>query len=108
VLVCLTSCGFVSGNRARTHDRVSALRTRASRSGETAPYTCAVSPTFRYGAFFFVASALVDVPSARGSFAAVFACLRAHFPAEKIFYDLRLDLRFVWYNGCELNDKDMH
>ena len=37
-------------------------------------------------------------------FAAVFACLKPHFPAQKIFYDLRLDLRFVWYNGCELGD----
>ena len=33
-----------------------------------------------------------------------FACLKSHFPAAKIFYDLRLDLRFVWYNGCELGD----
>ena len=24
--------------------------------------------------------------------------------AAKVFYDLRLDLRFVWYNGCELGD----
>ncbi len=37
-------------------------------------------------------------------FAAVFACLKRHFPAAKIFYDLRLDLRFVWYNGCELGE----
>ena len=40
----------------------------------------------------------------RGGFAAVFACLKPHFPALKIFYDLRLDLRFVCYNGCELGD----
>ena len=40
----------------------------------------------------------------RVGFAAVFACLKPHFPAAKVFYDLRLDLRFVWYNGCELND----
>ena len=40
----------------------------------------------------------------RGSFAAVFACLKRHFHAAKIFYDLRLDLRFVCYNGCELGD----
>ena len=40
----------------------------------------------------------------RGDFAAVFACLKPHFPAAKIFYDLRLDLRFVCYNGCELGD----
>ena len=35
------------------------------RSPALAPHTCAVSPTFRCGAFFFVASALADVPSAR-------------------------------------------
>ena len=29
----------------------------------------------------------------RGSFAAVFACLKPRFPAAKVFYDLRLDLR---------------
>ena len=40
----------------------------------------------------------------RDTFAAVFACLKPHFPAAKLFYDLRLDLRFVCYNGCELND----
>ena len=48
----------------------------------------------------------------RGGLAAIlprfFACLKCHFPAAKIFYDLRLDLRFVCYNGCELNDKDMY
>ena len=33
--------------------------------------------------------------------AAVFSCLKPHFQAEKIFYDLRLDLRFVCYNCCE-------
>ena len=32
------------------------------------------------------------------------ACLKPHFPAAKIFYDLRLDLRFVWYNSCEFNN----
>ena len=40
----------------------------------------------------------------RGSFAAFFACLKPHFPALKIFYDLRIDLRFVCYNGRKLND----
>ena len=29
----------------------------------------------------------------RDTFAAVFACLKSHFPAVKLFYDLRLDLR---------------
>ena len=45
--------------------------------------------------------------AAVAGFAADFAWLKRHFPAAKIFYDLRLDLRFVCYNGCELNDKDM-
>ena len=35
------------------------------RSPALIPHTCAVSPTFRYGAFFFVASALADASSAR-------------------------------------------
>ena len=35
------------------------------RSPALAPYTCAVSPTFRYGAFRFAAFALAALPSAR-------------------------------------------
>ena len=35
------------------------------RSPAHVPHTCAVSPTFRYGAFLFVASALADLSSAR-------------------------------------------
>ena len=35
------------------------------RSPALIPHTCAVSPTFRYGAFLFVASALADLSSAR-------------------------------------------
>ena len=35
------------------------------RSPALIPHTCAVSPTFRYGAFLFVASALADSSSAR-------------------------------------------
>ena len=35
------------------------------RSPALAPYTCAVCPTFLYGAFFFVASALAALSSAR-------------------------------------------
>ena len=35
------------------------------RSPALTPHTCAVSPTFRYGAFFFVASALAAILSAR-------------------------------------------
>ena len=35
------------------------------RSGDTTPHTRAVCPTFRFGAFFFVASVLADVPSTR-------------------------------------------
>ena len=43
----------------------------------------------------------------RGGLAAVlprFCMSRPSFSRRKIFYDLRLDLRFVWYNGCELGD----
>ena len=29
------------------------------------------------------------------------AAFPSHFSAVKLFSDLRLDLRFVWYNGCE-------
>ena len=35
------------------------------RSPAIAPHTCAISPTFRYGAFLFVALALAAVPLAR-------------------------------------------
>ena len=35
------------------------------RSPALIPHTCAVSPTFRYGAFLFVASALADLSPAR-------------------------------------------
>ena len=35
------------------------------RSPALAPHTCAVSPTFLYGAFFFAASAFADLSSAR-------------------------------------------
>ena len=35
------------------------------RSPAHVPHTCAVSPTFRYGAFFFAASAFADLSSAR-------------------------------------------
>ena len=120
------------------------------RSPALAPHTCAVSPTFRYGAFFFVASALADVPSARLTLSATenaaanwerttlapacaarptasvdmpswrriqdsqghtpkpsqFCLPKASFSCRKSFYDLRLDLRFVWYNGCELGEMD--
>ena len=30
--------------------------------------------------------------------------LKSRFYAAKFFSDLRLDLRFVWYNSCELGD----
>ena len=33
-----------------------------------------------------------------------FCLSKASFSCRKIFYDLRLDLRFVCYNGCELGD----
>ena len=43
------------------------------RSPALIPHTCAVSPTFRYGAFLFVASALADLSSAR-----LASCDRGH------------------------------
>ena len=51
--------------RATDKRRVRACRRNTPTAPALAPHTCAVSPTFRYGAFFFVASALADVPSAR-------------------------------------------
>ena len=33
-----------------------------------------------------------------------FCLSKGSFSRRKIFYDLRLDLRFVWYNGCELGE----
>jgi len=87
-------------------------RIRRIRSLGHSLHRLAYPPIFRCGAFFFVALALADVPSARLTLSAAkpprfrrgFAWLKPHFPAAKIFYDLRLDLRFVCYNGCELGD----
>ena len=67
LLVSLASCGAsreLSSRRSPAHPSSDRLR-GSLRSGDTAPYTCAVSPTFRYGAFSFVASALADLSSAR-------------------------------------------
>ena len=50
----LVSCASVGASRELSSRRSPAL----------APHTCAVSPTFRCGAFFFAALALADVPSA--------------------------------------------
>ena len=67
LLVSLASVGAsreLSSRRSSAHP--SSDRVRGSlRSGDTIPHTCAVSPTFRYGAFFFVASALADLSSSR-------------------------------------------
>ena len=41
---------------------------------------------------------------AKALYDAVFACRKPHFLALRIFSDLRLDLRFVWYNSRELGD----
>ena len=67
LLVSLASAGASrepSSRRSPAHPSSDRLR-GSLRSGDTTPYTCAVSPTFRYGAFFFVVSALADVPSTR-------------------------------------------
>ena len=47
------------------------------RSPALIPHTCAVSPTFRYGAFFFVVFALADLSSAR-----LATCGRDHNPTR--------------------------
>ena len=51
----LVSCASVGASREPSSRRSPAL----------APHTCAVSPTFRYGAFLFVAFALAALPPAR-------------------------------------------
>ena len=53
-----------SPRRSPAHPSSDRLR-GSLRSGDTIPHTCAVSPTFRYGAFFFVVFALAAFLSAR-------------------------------------------
>ena len=67
LLVSRASCGASREPEARRSPaHPSSDRLRGSlRSGDTIPHTCAVSPTFLYGAFFFVASALAALSSAR-------------------------------------------
>jgi len=66
VLVCLTSCGHGRGNRARLATCLTAHQTnrvvacRSVRHSSPRPL-----PHLPIGAFFFVVSALADVPSAR-------------------------------------------
>ena len=67
LLVSRASCGAsreLSSRRSPAHPSSDRLRGSLC-SGDTTPHTCAVSPTFLYGAFFFVASALADLSSAR-------------------------------------------
>ena len=65
----VSSASVISPERSEPRKR--SLEVCASREPESrrspalAPHTCAISPTFRFGAFFFVASALADVPSSR-------------------------------------------
>jgi hypothetical protein len=84
---------------------VASREPESRRSPALAPRTRRLDPTFRCGAFFFVASALADVPSTRLTVSAAsqprrfcrgLVCLKSNFSARKLFYDLRLDLRFVW------------
>ncbi len=51
--------------RKRSLEVCASRELSSRRSPALTPYTCAVSPTFRYGAFLFVASALADLSSAR-------------------------------------------
>ena len=44
---------------------VASREPESRRSPALTPRTCRLAPTFRYGAFLFVAAALADVPSAR-------------------------------------------
>ena len=67
LLVSLASVGAsreLSSRRSPAHPSSDRLR-GSLRSGDTSPHTCAVCPTFRYGAFLFVAFALPDLSSAR-------------------------------------------
>ena len=67
LLVSLAAVGAsreLSSRRSSAHPSSDRLR-GSLRSGDTIPHTCAVSPTFRYGAFLFVAFALAAVPPAR-------------------------------------------
>ena len=57
------------------------------RSPALIPYTYAVSPTFRYGAFLFVASALADLSSAR-----LITCDRDHTSTRHYPTQIRLYL----------------
>ena len=54
----------LSSRRSPAHPSSDRLR-GSLRSGDTTPHTCAISPTFRYGAFRFVAFALAAFLSAR-------------------------------------------
>ena len=68
----------------RSEPRKRSLEVCASREPESRrspaliPHTCAVSPTFRYGAFLFVVFALADLSSAR-----VASCDRGHAPIRR-------------------------
>ena len=67
LLVSLASAGASrepESRRSPAHPSSDRLR-GSLRSGDTTPHTCAVSPTFRFGAFLFVAFALADASSAR-------------------------------------------
>ncbi len=67
LLVSLASVGAsreLSSRRSPAHPSSDRLR-GSLRSGDTIPHTCAVSPTFRYGAFSFVVFALAAFLSAR-------------------------------------------
>ena len=75
LLVSRASAGAsreLSSRRSPAHPSSDRLR-GSLRSGDTIPHTCAVSPTFRCGVFFFVPSALAALSSARLTF-----CYRNH------------------------------
>ena len=71
---------------------VASREPESRRSPAHAPHTRRLDPTFRYGAFFFVAFALADVPSTRLTTRGRFCeNLKSHFSAAKF---LRFKIRF--------------
>ena len=89
LLVSLASVGAsreLSSRRSPAHPSSDRLR-GSLRSGDTTPYTCAVCPTFRYGAFLFVAFALPDLSSAR-----LITCDRDHTSTRHYPTQIRLYL----------------
>ena len=104
LLVSRASCGASrEPESCRSPAHPSSDRLRGSlRSGDTIPHTCAVSPTFRYGAFLFVASALADVPSAH-----LASCVRDHTSIATQTPTL-IDSKYRPYHRWQKTPRQMH